>query len=86
MLTVVGPTSIYDLAYWSYIVAFLHYGSEILYYRTARIRGPAFAPCVVSSKLPHDATISRWPITDNDAIATSLIWITLMRSHYVASY
>ncbi|KAI8056726.1 Erg28-like protein [Syncephalis plumigaleata] len=57
--------ALYDIAYWSYIIAFLHYGSEIFYYRTARIRGPAFAPCVVST--------------------TSLIWMTLMRSHYVTS-
>ncbi|RKP23123.1 hypothetical protein SYNPS1DRAFT_19116 [Syncephalis pseudoplumigaleata] len=57
--------AIYDMAYWSYIIAFLHYGAEIFYYRTAHIRGPAFAPCVVST--------------------TSIVWMTLMRSHYVAS-
>ena len=41
--------SIYDMTLLSFLIAFGHFSSEILVFRTAKIPGPALSPVVVSS-------------------------------------
>ncbi|RKP07922.1 hypothetical protein THASP1DRAFT_23995 [Thamnocephalis sphaerospora] len=43
-----GP--IYDLAWWSYVIALGHYVSEVFVFGSATLRGPAAAPYVVATK------------------------------------
>lgn len=40
---------IYDLALLSYLFAFVHFGSEILIFRTASLKGAAISPVIVST-------------------------------------
>ncbi|PCH42262.1 Erg28-like protein [Wolfiporia cocos MD-104 SS10] len=40
---------VYDLALFSYLFAFAHFGSEILIFRSANINGPVVSPVVVST-------------------------------------
>ena len=41
--------SIYDMTLLSFLIAFGHFSSEILIFRTAKIPGPALSPVIVSS-------------------------------------
>ncbi|EKM58206.1 uncharacterized protein PHACADRAFT_207040 [Phanerochaete carnosa HHB-10118-sp] len=41
--------TIYDMALLSFLIAFGHFASEVLVYRTAKLPGPVFSPVVVSS-------------------------------------
>lgn len=41
---------LYDLAILSYILAFGHFGSELLVFRTAGLGAPLLSPVVVSSE------------------------------------
>ncbi|TBU32500.1 Erg28-like protein [Dichomitus squalens] len=40
---------IYDIALFTYLFAFFHFGSEILIYRTAKIAAPVLSPVIVST-------------------------------------
>lgn len=44
-----GLRSIYDMTLLSFLIAFGHFSSEILVFRTAKVSGPALSPVVVSS-------------------------------------
>jgi Erg28 like protein len=39
----------YQVAFWTYLVAFGHFMSELVVYKTARWRGPWLAPAIVST-------------------------------------
>ena len=41
--------SIYDMTLLSFLIAFGHFATEILIYRTAKISAPALSPVIVSS-------------------------------------
>ncbi|KAI0710011.1 Erg28-like protein [Earliella scabrosa] len=40
---------VYDLAMFTYLFALLHFGSEILVYRSVKLQTPIFSPIVVAS-------------------------------------
>jgi hypothetical protein len=35
---------------WTYFIAFAHFASEVLIFRTASVKGPTAAPFIVASK------------------------------------
>ncbi|KAL6912917.1 hypothetical protein ACHAPO_007579 [Fusarium lateritium] len=57
----IGP--VYTLAYWTYIVAFSHFASELFVFKTMTFGLPQYFPFALAS--------------------TSLIWMPLVRDHYV---
>jgi hypothetical protein len=56
-----GP--MYDVAMWTYVVAFGHFASELFIYKSMTFGLPQFFPFVIAS--------------------TALVWMPLVRSHYV---
>jgi hypothetical protein len=42
---------VYDMALFTYLIAFGHFSSEILIFRTAKLPGPVLNPVIVASKL-----------------------------------
>ena len=45
-----GIRSVYDMAMWTYLLAFAHFMSEVLIFRTAKVSGPTIAPFIVACK------------------------------------
>jgi Erg28 like protein len=72
---------IYDIAMWTYFIAFAHFASEVLIFRTANVKGPTVAPFLVASRYPdpcqHEAL--SWLFT-----GSSLVWMFLQYDFYVA--
>jgi hypothetical protein len=76
----------YDLAWWSYVLALVHYATEVFYYRTASLNGPAISPCIVASKSPnthihhhHHTNITDSNILDLDDTCSSILyWLARM--------
>lgn len=82
---------IYDIAMFTYLFAFFHFGSELLIFRSARFAPANLSPVVVSSKsrrpiLCHarrghdDPAGSYSPVLP---AATSLIWMFTQYKFYV---
>ena len=45
---------LYDMTLFSFLIAFGHFGSEVLIYRSAKLTGPVLSPILVSSESPFD--------------------------------
>jgi hypothetical protein len=56
---------VYNMAYWTYLVAFGHFVSELLYFKSMTLGVPQMFPLTLAT--------------------TALIWMPLVRDHYVVS-
>jgi len=45
----INEKAVYDIAMWTYLIAFAHFASEVLIFRTATIKGPTVAPFIVAT-------------------------------------
>ena len=55
--SLLGATRVYDLALFSYLFALLHFGTELLVYRSVKIAAPIFSPVVVACKSHKPASM-----------------------------
>ena len=84
-----NPHRIYDMALFTYLFAFFHFGSEILIFRTTKIGVPVLSPVIVSSKslsLPHTSTATQMLVHHvlmMRCIASTLAWMLTQYDFYV---
>ena len=50
--------SLYDMTLLSYLIAFGHFGSEVLIYRSAKLTGPVISPVIVACECPSPSVPS----------------------------
>ena len=57
--------SIYDITLMTYLIAFGHFTSELLIFRTARVNVAFMSPCIVASKSSPKmkSSLSRGPLS-----------------------
>lgn len=79
---------VYDLALFSYLFAFGHFGSEIFFFGTANLLGPVLSTVVVSSKLALPL-VSTYTLLlgclcgPDHPVAFSLAWMLTQYDFYV---
>jgi hypothetical protein len=80
------------MALLTYLFAFAHFSSEILIFRTAKIRIPVLSPVIVASAYHFFVKVLRnlmivlshdFPPPSFSYIATSLVWMILQYDFYV---
>jgi hypothetical protein len=68
----------------TYLLAFLHFASELVIFRTAKFGPGALSPVVVSSEsTPVGAPAKDPAIADRVTLAVSLTWMFLQYDFYV---
>ncbi|KAK9314500.1 Erg28 like protein-domain-containing protein [Lipomyces starkeyi] len=76
--------TVYDITYATYIVAFMHFSSEWIIYKTAKLGKGLAGPLIVSSMFHWELIcIYRANCMTNDLKATTLVWMTLQKSYYL---
>lgn len=68
------------MAFFTYLIAFGHFVSEVLVYRTARVPGPVLTSLFIASAV-HLSSIL--PTLTLKRLATTLIWMFQQYSFYV---
>ena len=66
----------------SYLIAFGHFGSEVLIYRSAQLTGPVISPVIVACECPSALRPVRTRSPTRHA-ATSLLWMLREYEYYV---
>ena len=76
---------IYDLALFTYLFAFFHFGSEILIFGTAKLQGAAISPVLVACEWYCSAPSGSAFTCSPYLTASSLVWMLTQYKFYVHS-
>jgi hypothetical protein len=70
----------FDLAYCTFLLAFLHFGSELFIFRTLLPKDGALGPLIVACKLSLHFVVL---LTHRYTPATTLVWMFVQYNYYV---
>lgn len=73
---------IYDICIISYLIAFSHFTSELLIFKTAKLNGPVVSPFIVAST--SFCFVWRHSLLTNKRTGVSLAWMILQYDFYVS--
>ncbi|KAG8900175.1 ergosterol biosynthesis protein [Tulasnella sp. 408] len=74
--------AIYNTTLWTYAIAFFHFSTELLFFRTAKLNGPVISPVIVSSECAMDPNKTSLIAECPDA-GVSLLWMLSQYDFYV---
>jgi hypothetical protein len=75
------PSSVYDMTLFTYLIAFGHFASELLIFRSATPNPGVISPVIVSSGSSIACPGVLW--SDRVSSATSLVWMFSQYDYYV---